>query len=54
MAKKLKTSPVGRKCNFPKCRHLLSIYNHEAYCHVHRDQMAGKRTLTTIPYHHSA
>ena len=53
MAKKLKTSPKGRKCKFPKCKHLLSIYNHSDYCHVHRDQMDRKRTLTKIPYHHS-
>ncbi|HTZ11228.1 MAG TPA: hypothetical protein VMD04_02465 [Candidatus Margulisiibacteriota bacterium] len=33
--KKVKTSPKGRRCKFPHCHHTLSIYNHEAYCHVH-------------------
>ncbi|MFA5293542.1 MAG: hypothetical protein WC496_10965 [Phycisphaerae bacterium] len=39
MTKMLKTSPVDRKCAFPGCTHTLSIYNHEPYCHVHRDQI---------------
>ncbi|MBU1125155.1 MAG: hypothetical protein KKC84_03940 [Candidatus Omnitrophica bacterium] len=33
--KKVKTSHKGRKCKFPHCKQILSIYNHEAYCHVH-------------------
>ncbi|MBE0536011.1 MAG: hypothetical protein IH624_10110 [Phycisphaerae bacterium] len=40
MAKTLKTSAEGRKCAYPKCNRLLSIYNHDAYCHVHRDQVS--------------
>jgi hypothetical protein len=36
--KKVKTSLKGRKCNFPHCKHMLSIYNHETYCHVHLSQ----------------
>lgn len=32
---KVKTSHKGRKCRYPHCKHILSIYNHEAYCHVH-------------------
>ncbi|MFH0856075.1 MAG: hypothetical protein V1869_06200 [Candidatus Omnitrophota bacterium] len=36
--KKIKTSLKGRKCRFPHCKHILSIYNHEAYCHVHLGQ----------------
>jgi hypothetical protein len=39
MVKILKTSPEGRKCMFPQCNRTLSIYNHEAYCHVHRNQV---------------
>jgi hypothetical protein len=39
MGKILKTSAEGRKCMFPNCTNTLSIYNHEAYCHVHRGQM---------------
>ncbi|MDD2680370.1 MAG: hypothetical protein PHO03_06200 [Candidatus Omnitrophica bacterium] len=33
--KKIRTSLKGRKCKFPHCKHILSIYNHESYCHVH-------------------
>lgn len=51
MAKKLKTSADGRICAFPHCKHLLSIYNHEAYCHVHRERMAQKQAIK-VPYHH--
>ena len=51
MAKTLKTSASGRKCSFPECKRLLSIYNHEAYCRIHRDQVAQER-MTKIPYHH--
>ncbi|MHC4112048.1 MAG: hypothetical protein ACYSUY_13320 [Planctomycetota bacterium] len=51
MAKQLKTSADGRKCTFPHCKNLLSIYNHEPYCHIHRDQMAQKQRRKT-PYHH--
>lgn len=36
--KKVKTSLKGRKCKFPHCKQLLSIYNHEECCHVHLDQ----------------
>ncbi len=36
--KKVKTSLKGRKCKFPLCKQMLSIYNHEAYCHVHLGQ----------------
>jgi len=50
MAKKLKTSANGRKCKFPHCEHLLSIYNHEAYCHIHRK--LAQEQMRNIPYHH--
>ncbi|MHC4681981.1 MAG: hypothetical protein ACYTEK_25220 [Planctomycetota bacterium] len=53
MEKTLKTSPEGRKCKFLNCKHLLSIYNHEPYCHIHRDQISRERTVKT-PYHHMA
>ncbi|MEW6009018.1 MAG: hypothetical protein AB1629_05230 [Candidatus Omnitrophota bacterium] len=33
--KKISTSHKGRICKFPHCKHILSIYNHEAYCHIH-------------------
>jgi hypothetical protein len=53
MGKILKTSPEGRKCMFPNCTNILSIYNHEAYCHIHRDQIA-KEKKPKIAYHHVA
>jgi len=33
--KKVKTSLKGRKCKYLHCKHILSIYNHEEYCHIH-------------------
>jgi hypothetical protein len=51
MRKKLKTSANDRECAFPDCKQILSIYNHEKYCHVHRDKMAEKQKLNR-PYHH--
>jgi hypothetical protein len=39
MAKMLKTSAMDRKCKFHNCTNILSIYNHEDYCHVHRNMM---------------
>jgi len=39
--KKIKTSSKGRKCKFPHCKHILSIYNHESYCHVHLGMTVG-------------
>ena len=51
MGKKLKTSANDRKCKFRSCTHILSIYNHEIYCHVHREQIAENQKLNT-PYHH--
>jgi len=50
MAKTLKTSAEGRKCIFPQCNRLLSIYNHGSYCHVHRDQMTEAQRK--LPYRH--
>ncbi|MHB8154638.1 MAG: hypothetical protein ACYDFR_01100 [Candidatus Omnitrophota bacterium] len=38
--KKVKTSLKGRKCKFLHCKHVLSIYNHELYCHVHLGLLA--------------
>ncbi|MDP3042730.1 MAG: hypothetical protein Q8N62_08440 [Candidatus Omnitrophota bacterium] len=38
--KKVKTSLKGRKCKFSHCKHVLSIYNHELYCHVHLGLLA--------------
>ena len=52
MTKSLKTSAEGRKCMFQNCTQTLSIYNHEAYCHLHRDQMAEAKkpkVLKVVP-----
>ena len=38
--KKIKMSLKGRICKFLHCKHRLSIYNHEAYCHVHLGLLA--------------
>ena len=51
MGKTLKTSANDRKCVFPGCTYILSIYNHEKYCHVHRDQMAEGQKLKTAYRH---
>jgi hypothetical protein len=51
MGKKLKTSADDRKCAFPGCKSILSIYNHEAYCRMHRERMA-REAKAKIPYHH--
>ena len=50
MGKTLKISPEGRKCKFPKCKRLLSVYNHAAYCRIHWDQVSRKKVLK-IPCH---
>jgi hypothetical protein len=39
MGKMLKTSAINRRCIFPHCTNILSIYNHEDYCHIHRELM---------------
>ncbi|MFA5239708.1 MAG: hypothetical protein WC476_08400 [Phycisphaerae bacterium] len=51
MRKKLKTSAKGRKCLFPDCTNHLSIYNHEEYCHIHRDQVSDNQKVKPA-YHH--
>lgn len=38
MAKIMKTSAEGRRCKYPNCNRLLSIYNHQLYCRVHQEQ----------------
>ena len=34
-----RTSHKGRKCRYPHCKQILSIYNHETYCHIHLSQL---------------
>jgi len=50
MRKPLKTSAEGRKCMFPDCKSILSIYNHEDYCHVHRQQMSREQKLKLLTH----
>ena len=38
--KKVKTSAKGRVCRCRNCHNILSIYNHELYCHVHLGLLA--------------
>lgn len=47
MGKMLKTSADNRKCMFPNCENILSIYNHEPYCHIHRDHLPLERNSKT-------
>ncbi|MHC4989303.1 MAG: hypothetical protein ACYTFX_12560 [Planctomycetota bacterium] len=49
MTKGLKTSAAGRRCKFPGCHRLLSIYNHQTYCRVHQEQASAKENK---PYRH--
>lgn len=45
---KIATSHRGRKCKTPGCRRALSIYNHEAHCHVHLQEIS-KLEVYRIP-----
>jgi hypothetical protein len=45
MAKIVKTSAEGRKCQFPDCNRTLSIYNHERYCHSHLYMMSEEEKI---------
>ncbi len=51
MKKQLKTSIEGRKCEFPGCKCILSIYNHEVYCRVHNEKISQQQKVIK-PYHH--
>ena len=42
MSTKILTSHKGRKCKYPGCRRILSIYNHEVNCHVHLNRLSEK------------
>ncbi len=37
----LKQFPKGRVCKKQGCRHTLSVYNSELYCHVHLIENLG-------------
>ena len=42
--KKILTAHKGRKCKYPGCGRLLSIYNLEAHCNVHLKQAIQRET----------
>jgi len=50
MIKKLKTSEEGRRCEYPGCSRLLSIYNHQSYCRVHQEKVRASEKPE--PYRH--
>ena len=37
--KKIKIEHRGRICKVPLCKNILSIYNHEQYCHIHHNKL---------------
>ncbi len=45
MTKMLRTSAEGRKCEFANCNRILSIYNHERYCHSHLYLMSQEEKI---------
>ena len=50
--KKVKTSLKGRKCRLLHCKQILSIYNHDEYCHVHLSQLDyGNRPKLAVASH---
>ena len=38
-AKKISTSHKGRRCKYPNCKRVLSIYNHDSHCHIHLSKL---------------
>ena len=36
MSKKIRTNRKHRVCRVAGCKHILSVYNPETYCHVHQ------------------
>jgi hypothetical protein len=49
--KKVRTSPKGRKCKILHCVHMLSIYNHSTYCHVHLRQLPVEQKVSISKSH---
>jgi hypothetical protein len=50
MSKMLKTSADNRKCIFPNCTQILSIYNHDTYCHMHRDEAHHGQSIDNLKH----
>ena len=40
MMRKIPTSHKGRKCKHEGCKQILSVYNHNTYCHAHMGRMS--------------
>lgn len=38
MNKQIPLSHKGRVCKVRECKRVLSVYNHEVYCHIHLQQ----------------
>ena len=51
MAKPIKVSSKGRKCEFPECEQTLSIYNHKTYCRKHWDKLPQDDKTKNRHYH---
>lgn len=45
MLKKVVAFKKGRKCKYPGCKQVLSIYNYGTYCHLHADKPPEKYKL---------
>lgn len=45
----IKVSPGHRKCKYPPCNNILSIYNHEAHCNIHLKAAFWKDKVGGIP-----
>ncbi|MCX5678619.1 MAG: hypothetical protein NTY76_05860 [Candidatus Omnitrophica bacterium] len=44
--KTIRTSSRRRKCRVRQCEQILSIYNHEVYCHAHLKGMSFQTALS--------
>jgi hypothetical protein len=52
MSKKIRVNKKRRICRFAGCKHLLSIYNPETFCHVHQQYAIGRNALALPAYQH--
>lgn len=44
MSKKIRTNKKHRVCRVNGCKHILSVYNIEHYCHVHQQLAMMQQT----------
>jgi len=44
----IKRSPRHRKCRYPECKQVLSVYNHGSVCCMHQEALA--RSTGAIPH----